>query len=112
MPKFVASRSLQGPLDWNATLIEGDGAEGVQGLKGELDGDLFLIGCGELARNLLEQDVIDELRFWVHPGVWGDGERPVPLRAGEATPKLILATCLRRPTRIVRSRSRDRGTWG
>jgi dihydrofolate reductase len=76
MSKFVASRSLQGPLDWNATLIEGDGAEGVQGLKGELDGDLFLIGCGELARNLLEQDVIDELRFWVHPGVWGDGERP------------------------------------
>jgi dihydrofolate reductase len=53
MPKFVASRSLEGSLEWNATLIEGDAAHGVERLKAELDGDLFLIGCGELARHLL-----------------------------------------------------------
>lgn len=33
MPKFVASRALHGTLDWNATVIEGDVAEGVSGLK-------------------------------------------------------------------------------
>ena len=27
MPKYVASRSLHEPLDWNATLLEGDLAE-------------------------------------------------------------------------------------
>src|SRR5262245_51457104 len=47
--KAVASRTLDGPLDWNATLIEGDAVEGVRALKGVADGDLVLVGCGELA---------------------------------------------------------------
>ena len=76
MPKFVASRTLEGPLDWNATLIDGDVAAGVSGLKAGLGGDLILIGCGELARYLIAHDLIDELRFWVHPAVWGAGARP------------------------------------
>ena len=76
MSKFVASRTLQGSLDWNARVIEGDLAEGVSRLKEELQGDLILIGCGELARNLVAAGLIDELRFWVHPAVWGPGERP------------------------------------
>jgi dihydrofolate reductase len=76
MRKFVASRTRQGSLDWNASVIEGDLAEGVSGLKDKLDGDLILIGCGELARNLVAGGLIDELRFWVHPAVWGRGERP------------------------------------
>jgi dihydrofolate reductase len=76
MPKFVASRTLQGSLDWNATVIDGDLADGVSRLKQELDGDLILIGCGELARSLLAAGLIDELRFWLHPAVWGPGERP------------------------------------
>ena len=76
MPKFVASRTLEGPLEWNATVIEGDVAEGVTRLKEELDGDLFLIGCGELARYLLANELVDELRFSLHPTVWGEGTRP------------------------------------
>ena len=76
MPKFVASRTLEGPLEWNASLIEGDAAEGVRKLKDEHDGDLMLIGCGELARHLLEQGLVDELRFWLHPAVSGAGGRP------------------------------------
>ena len=76
MPKFVASRTLQGSLDWNATVVQGELADGVSKLKEELDGDVILVGCGELARNLLAAGLIDELRFWVHPAVWGPGERP------------------------------------
>jgi dihydrofolate reductase len=76
MPKFVASRRLQGSLDWNATVIEDDLAEGVSRLKEELGGDLILVGCGELARSLLTAGLIDELKFWLHPAVWGQGERP------------------------------------
>ena len=74
--KFVASRTLRGPLEWNAIVIENGAAEGVARLKDELDGDLFLIGCGELARHLLTHGLLDELRFWVHPAVWGEGSRP------------------------------------
>ena len=77
MPKFVASRSLAGALEWNATLIEGDALNGVEKLKAVHDGDLVLIGCGDLARQLLERGLIDELRFWVDPAVWGSGERPL-----------------------------------
>ena len=76
MPKFVASRTLVGSLDWNATAIEGDAAQGVSRLKDELDGDLFLIGCGELALHLLAGGLVDEVRFWIHPSVWGEGARP------------------------------------
>jgi dihydrofolate reductase len=76
MPKFVPSRTLRGSLEWNGTVIEGDAAEGVSRLKDELDGDLLLIGCGELARDLLANGLVDELRFWVHPAVWGEGARP------------------------------------
>jgi dihydrofolate reductase len=75
LPKFVVSRTLHGPLDWNATVVEG-GVEGIVRLTEELDGDLLLIGCGELARNLLADDLVDEVRFWLHPAVWGEGARP------------------------------------
>jgi hypothetical protein len=45
---------------WNATAIEGDVAEEVSRLKNELDGDLFLIGCGELARHLIANGLVDD----------------------------------------------------
>jgi dihydrofolate reductase len=76
LPKYVASRTLREPLTWNASLLEGDLGEAVSRLKGEFDGELLSVGCGELARSLLAYGVVDELRFWIHPAVWGGGERP------------------------------------
>ena len=76
MPKVVASRTLSEPLEWNARLLEGDLGDAVPRLKQELDRDLFVSGCGELARNLLAQGLVDEVRFGVHPAVWGEGARP------------------------------------
>ena len=46
MPKYVASRSLSGPLEWNATLLEGDLAESVSSLKDEHHGNLVVSGAG------------------------------------------------------------------
>jgi dihydrofolate reductase len=37
MPKYVASRSLREPLEWNATLLEGDLTESVTALKDRHD---------------------------------------------------------------------------
>jgi dihydrofolate reductase len=86
-PKYVASRTLRGPLEWNATLLEGDTSDAVSRLKGELPSHLLIYGCGELARSLLATKLVDELRFWVHPAVWGSGDRPLQ---GEAQSRLRL----------------------
>jgi dihydrofolate reductase len=50
--------------------------EGVAGLKEERDGDLVLVGCGELARHLVAQGLVDQLNFWIHPAVWGRARAP------------------------------------
>ena len=76
LPKWVASRTLSGPLEWNATLLEGDVAEQIRRLKAEHEGDLVSSGMGSFARFLLEQDLVDELLFFVNPTVQGAGARP------------------------------------
>jgi dihydrofolate reductase len=75
IPKYVASRTLEEPLDWNASLIKGDLAENVANLKRQHRGNLISFGCGELAYDLATQGLADEIHFWVQPAVWGDGDR-------------------------------------
>jgi dihydrofolate reductase len=75
-PKHVASRTFQEPLEWNnSTLIEGDVAEGVSKLKQQCGKDILVFGSGELARTLMERDLIDEYRLMVFPIVVGKGKR-------------------------------------
>ncbi len=76
MPKYVASRTLTGDLEWNARAVGPDAVEELRRIRSELDGDLFLSGCGELARDLLAARLVDEVTFWVHPAVRGRGARP------------------------------------
>lgn len=75
LPKYVASRTLEESLEWNATLIKGDVAEEVSRLKQQPGKDILMYGCGPLARTLMEHGLIDEFRMWVHPVFWGRGER-------------------------------------
>ncbi len=75
-PKHVASRTLEEPLEWNnSTLIEGDVAEGVSKLRQQDGKDILVFGSGELARTLMEHDLIDEYRLMVFPIVVGKGKR-------------------------------------
>jgi dihydrofolate reductase len=76
IPKYVASRTLEEPLEWNATLLEGEVAAAVRALKESGDGNLMTYGCGEFTRTLLADGLVDELWFWLHPALWGPGERP------------------------------------
>jgi riboflavin biosynthesis pyrimidine reductase len=39
-------------------------------------GRLISYGCGALANFLARKGLVDEVRFWLHPVVWGDGVRP------------------------------------
>jgi len=75
IPKYVASRTLEEPLEWNASLIKGDLAESVASLKRQHRGNLISFGCGELAYELANRGLADEIHFWVNPAVWGSGDR-------------------------------------
>ena len=73
--KYVASRTLRGPLEWNATLLEGDLAQGVTALKDKHDRTLVAVGAGELAHALTRLGLVDEFWFWVSPYLWPAGPR-------------------------------------
>lgn len=75
MPKYVASRTLREPLEWNATLLEGDLADSVRTLKDKHQRNLIVSGCGELAHALTTQGLVDEFWFWVNPWLWPAGPR-------------------------------------
>jgi dihydrofolate reductase len=74
MPKHVASRTLT-DTTWNASVIEGDAAEGIAALKEQPGGDLLKYGTGELDRALLEHGLVDEFHVWVFPVLTGGGQR-------------------------------------
>jgi dihydrofolate reductase len=75
MPKYVASRTLSPPLEWNATLVEGDLATGFKDLKDRHRGNLIVTGGGELAHNLITTGLVDEVWFRVSPYLWATGPR-------------------------------------
>jgi dihydrofolate reductase len=75
MPKYVVSSTLVNP-DWNnSTVLKGDVVEEVSKLKQELDGEIVVPASYQLARTLIEHDLVDELRLVVFPVVLGAGER-------------------------------------
>src|SRR5947209_13259456 len=75
MPKYVASRTLKEPLQWNATLIKGDVAEEIRKLKKEPGKSLVQYGVGELTHTMLQAGLIDEFRILVFPFTFGEGPR-------------------------------------
>ena len=75
LPKYVASRTLTEPLEWNASLLQDDAVEEVRKLKQQPGRDLLIYGSGELVSSLLPHGLIDELRLMIHPVFIGWGKR-------------------------------------
>ena len=75
LPKYVVSSTLADPGWNNSTLLRGDVVTEVSKLKQELDGEIVVLASFQLARTLLEHDLVDELRVQVYPVVLGAGER-------------------------------------
>lgn len=73
LPKYVASTTLTGPLDWNATLIEGDVAETVRGLRDQYD-SIISHGYGGVAAALVDAGLVDEIHVGIHPFMVGEAE--------------------------------------
>jgi dihydrofolate reductase len=75
LPKYVVSSTLEHPRWNNSTVLGGDVVAEVSKLKQELDGDIVVYASRQLARTLLQHDLVDELRLFVFPVVLGAGER-------------------------------------
>ena len=65
--KYVFSSTLHS-ADWNnSTIIRDDVVTAVKRLKQHDDGDLMMYGRGRLSKTLLDNRLVDEVRFSVHP---------------------------------------------
>jgi dihydrofolate reductase len=73
MPKYVASTTLKNPSWNNTTLIENDLVDRVAGLKSQTAGNVIQYGFGAVSHALLQAQLIDELRLWLHPFFVGRG---------------------------------------
>jgi dihydrofolate reductase len=76
LPKFVASRTLTGELEWqNSRLIEGPLEDFVSDLKNSDGGDIGIFSSISLVRQLLFAGLLDSLMLMVHPVIAGSGRR-------------------------------------
>jgi len=70
MPKYVVSSTLES-ADWNnSTVINGDVAEEVA----KLDGNILVAGSAQLVQTLMDHDLVDEYRLMIYPVLLGSGK--------------------------------------
>jgi len=75
MPKYVVSSTLEN-ADWNnSTVLKGDVVEEVTKLRQKPGGDIVVHGSPTLAKTLIANDLVDELRLMVFPVILGSGRR-------------------------------------
>ena len=74
--RSTSCRGRPRELGWqNSVLLEGDAAETVADLKAREDGNIVILGSGELVRALLPHGLIDAFLLTIHPLVLGSGRR-------------------------------------
>lgn len=74
IPKHVVSTTLdEDDLEWNARLITENVVDEITGLKQQSGEDILLSGSRDLMHTLMQHDLIDEYRIWIHPVVHGRG---------------------------------------
>ena len=75
VPKYVASRTLAEPLDWQGSTVVGESlADDVTALKERHD-EIHVIGSLDLVQSLLRAGLVDRLNLWVYPLVLGTGKQ-------------------------------------
>jgi class 3 adenylate cyclase/dihydrofolate reductase len=73
--KYVVSASLRTTSWNNTTIIDGDVAGEIAGLKERYEGDILVFGSAELVDALIEFRLVDEMRIMLFPVVLGSGTR-------------------------------------
>ena len=83
--KYVVSSTLgESDLTWeNTTLLDGaKGIEQIRELRAAEGGNLLIMGSPQLARTLLSEDLVDELRLMIMPVLVGGGKKIFPEDGG------------------------------
>ncbi|MEU6708300.1 dihydrofolate reductase family protein [Streptomyces wuyuanensis] len=92
LPKYVVSRTLgEDRLTWhNSRRIPGDEAvDRIRELRGTAGGDLVVMGSPTLARTLVAEGLVDELRLMIMPVLLGGGKTIFPDDGGKHTLELV-----------------------
>jgi dihydrofolate reductase len=89
MPKYVVSHTTKEATWNNSTIISENVVEEIKKLKEEPGQDILVAGSAELLYTLMENDLVDEYRFMIHPIVVGKGKRLFYEGVTEKTMKLI-----------------------
>jgi dihydrofolate reductase len=75
VPKYVVSSTLTDPSWSNTTVLGGDLAQEVAGVRQGHDGEVVVHGSAQLVQALVANDLVDELRLMVFPLLLGSGKR-------------------------------------
>jgi dihydrofolate reductase len=86
LPKYVVSSTIEDARWSNSTVVKVDE---VAGLRRELDGDIVVYASYQLARALIDADLVDEIRLFVFPIVVGAGERLFGETSGKKPLRLV-----------------------
>ncbi|MBU3060267.1 dihydrofolate reductase family protein [Nocardia sp. NEAU-G5] len=97
MPKYVVSSTLDAPRWSNVSVLGGDAVKEVSELKQKVDGEILIYASYQLARTLIEHNLLDELRLVVFPVVVGSGLR------------LFDEICDKKPLHLVDTRKMGEG---
>ncbi|TDU82544.1 dihydrofolate reductase [Kribbella voronezhensis] len=71
LPTTVVSNTLDAPLDWDATILNGDAVEAIARLKKESDVPLRSHGSLTLNRALLAAGLVDRVQVTLFPVITG-----------------------------------------
>ncbi len=78
MRKYVASNTLKEATWTNTSVLSGDVAGAVRGLKAEDGGDILVYGSVGLVHSLLPHGLVDKVHLLIYPTVLGRGSRLFP----------------------------------
>jgi dihydrofolate reductase len=94
LPKYVASRTLgEGDMEWNSQLLPKNDVFGaVRGLREQGSGDVQVMGSASLARQLVENDLVDEYLLMIEPILLGGGKTIHPADRQARTLELVSVT--------------------
>jgi dihydrofolate reductase len=70
---IVFSRSQSNAIESRIRFVQGDPETTIPELKGSVEKDIWLVGGGDLIRQFIYNNLIDEFRIFVHPIILGQG---------------------------------------